>query len=287
MGSTPDYVRLAEEVLGIRNASAALAERLVAHALVIEDRREAWHRVGERICAAAPQRPGVYVLRDADGVVLYVGKANNVRRRLRAHFAPRRWRATAPALARAAEAEWTIVGSEVEALVREAEWIRDLAPIVNTQVGLPSIDTRAIPDALVRDTLVIVPSVEDDSLELVAARADGPLMIQRTRRNGRDLAVHAARVWKFFRPPFLSVAAAASGRALSPIVFSWLAGRGADATRIAIRDVASKADLQARLECVVRDRDLFSERIVVLHSMFRSTRRRVPGAEAGPVPKRP
>jgi hypothetical protein len=61
MGDAPDHQRLAAEVLGIRGAPEPLARRLVSQALVIGDRRDAWQRVGERICAAAPAAPGVYV----------------------------------------------------------------------------------------------------------------------------------------------------------------------------------------------------------------------------------
>src|SRR5437870_9664206 len=86
MGDAPDYQRLAAEVLGIRNAPPELARRLVAQALVVEDRRDEWRRVGERICLSAPQLPAVYLLKDADDRPLYVGKAINLRRRLRAHF---------------------------------------------------------------------------------------------------------------------------------------------------------------------------------------------------------
>lgn len=67
MGHEPDHQRLAAEVLGIRNAPPDLARRLVAQALVVEDRREAWRRAGERICAEAPSSPGVYVLCDEAG----------------------------------------------------------------------------------------------------------------------------------------------------------------------------------------------------------------------------
>src|SRR5438093_11853135 len=87
MGGAPDHQQLAAEVLGIRGAPPDLARRLVAQALVVEDRRDAWRRTGERICSEAPASPGVYVLKDAGGRALYVGKAINVRRRLRAHFA--------------------------------------------------------------------------------------------------------------------------------------------------------------------------------------------------------
>src|SRR5215210_8506328 len=90
MGDSPDHQALAEEVLGIRGAPPELARRLVAQALVLEDRREVWRQAGERICRDAPTAPGVYVLKDAGGRALYVGKAVNLRRRPRAHFADRR-----------------------------------------------------------------------------------------------------------------------------------------------------------------------------------------------------
>src|SRR6267142_7098579 len=160
MGDAPDHQRLAADILGIRGAPPELARRLVAQALVLEDRRDVWRRAGERICRDAPATPGVYVLKDADGRALYVGKAVNLRRRLRAHFADRRWRAIKPELARAADAEWREVGSELEALLREAEWIHDRQPIVNVQIGAPDLAAREIPRSLLRDVLVVVPSVD-------------------------------------------------------------------------------------------------------------------------------
>src|SRR5262245_36076011 len=117
MGEPIDYQRLAEDVIGIRGAPPALARRLVTPALVIEDRRESWRQVGERICRRAPASPGVYVLRDADGTALYVGKAVNLRRRLRSHFASARWRRLKPEMARVSFAQWEEVGSELESLL--------------------------------------------------------------------------------------------------------------------------------------------------------------------------
>jgi len=286
MGQAPDYVRLAEDVLGIRNAQPALARRLVSQALVMEDRSAEWQRVGERVCAAAPQSPGVYVLRDADGAALYVGKAANLRRRLRTHFARRRWRALKPEFARVVDADWQEVGSELEALVREAEWIQRLGPPLNVQIGLPALDTREIPSGIRRDVIAVQPSVEADSVELVAARVDGPVMIQRTRRNGADLAVHTTRLWKFGTTSGGNVRQDPLS-SLSPLVFSWLAGRGKNATRLEISNLASATDLRGRLAVILADPELFSERIVVLNSTFRFARRSAPRAHAGPTPKRP
>ena len=253
MGPAPDLQLVAAEVLGIRNASPELARRLVAQALVVEDRREVWRRAGERICAAAPATPGVYVLRGDRNRALYVGKAVNLRRRLRAHFAERRWCAIGRELAAACDAEWIEVGSELEALVREQALIRELQPIANIQVGAPELDTRSLPPALVRDVVVVVPSVEIDSAELVCVRPDGGWFIQRTRRSGADLAVHTRRVKRFF---VSALRRGFDGAPIAPVVYSWLAGRGADATRLDPHD-----HFRERLAAVLRDDQLFIERL--------------------------
>jgi predicted GIY-YIG superfamily endonuclease len=288
MGDRPDHQRLAAEVLGIRNAPPELARRLVAQALVLEDRRDEWTRIGDRICAQAPSTPGVYLLRDAGGQVLYVGKANNLRRRLRAHFAARRWRGLKAQFARAVAAEWREVGSELEALLREAEWIEEFRPVVNVQVGRPALASREIPPALVRDVVVLVRSSEDDSVEIVAARVAGPTFIQQTRRNGADLFVHAQRLWRFFFSIDTSRRTAEGERMLAPVVFSWLSDRGADATRLDPGDAATVRQFREMLEVALKDDRLFAERIVVLNSMIRSPgrapKRRL---EAGPTPTRP
>jgi predicted GIY-YIG superfamily endonuclease len=258
MGDAPDHQALAADVLGIRGAPPELARRLVAQALVLEDRRELWRRAGERICADAPPTPGVYVLEDAGGQPLYIGKAINLRRRLRAHFAERHWRAIKPEMSRAAGAAWHEVGSEVEALLREAALIHELRPLVNVQISAPALGTREVPRALTRDVLVLAPSVEPDSVELVVAAADGRWLIQRTRRSGADLAVHTQRVMRFFNGLRRG---RDEGPLLAPIVFSWLAGRGETATRLDPREVRDARELRSRLAALLRDDRLFHERL--------------------------
>jgi predicted GIY-YIG superfamily endonuclease len=257
-GSAPDYQRLASEVLGIRGASPSVARKLVEQALVVEDRREHWRAVGERAKSAAPAAPAVYVFRDSSGAAIYVGKAVNLRRRLAAHFSVRRWRELPPAMARVELVEWQLVGSEIEALLREATLIRDLRPSVNIQTAAPALETRAIANALVRDVVLLVPSAAPDIAEVIAARRDGGTFTRRMDRRGADLSSEAAELWAFFRPRPQSIMI---DDAFAPLVFSWLAGRGQGTTRIDPHDAASADDLRRQLESLLRDKDLFAERL--------------------------
>jgi hypothetical protein len=270
MKGSPDYQHLASEVLGIRGAPPELARRLVSQALVMEDRRDVWREAGRRVCAAAPQRPGVYVLRDGDGRVLYVGKAVNLRRRLRAHFSGRVWRSLKPGMSRVADAEWQEVGSDLEALLREAELIETLGPVVNVQRARRAALVRAV-----RDVIVVLPSSEDGSVELVCATA-GDVIMMRTPRNGADLSTHVRGIVEFLQRPRVS-GTEISGRAA--IVFSWLRDRGASATRLHLDDVGTRRELRARLEALLRDPMLFVERL--------DQRAGVPGRARAPRRARP
>jgi excinuclease ABC subunit C len=82
-----------------------------------------------------PESPGVYRFRDGRGRVIYVGKAKNLRARLNSYFAdyahlhPR----TQSMLTSAAGVDWTIVGTEVEALQLEYSWIKEFNPRFNVR----------------------------------------------------------------------------------------------------------------------------------------------------------
>jgi hypothetical protein len=258
-GSARDYQRLAADVLGIRGASPALARTLVEQALVMEDWRERWRSVGECAVRTAPSAPGVYVFRDWAGAVLYVGKAVNLRRRLAAHFVDRRWRTLPPALARVTTVEWQGVGSEIEALLREAILIRELQPVVNVQRAAPTLGTRAIPASLVRDVVLVLPSIDADAAELLAARADGATWLQSTLRNGADLANHTRQLWKFFGRH-----ACVAGDSSAALVFSWLAARGQGTTRVHPGDAGSALELRRQLGQLLADRDVFAERLAAI-----------------------
>ncbi|HKB93187.1 MAG TPA: GIY-YIG nuclease family protein, partial [Gaiellaceae bacterium] len=73
-----------------------------------------------------PAKPGVYLFRDADGAVLYVGKAKSLRQRVRSYFQNTTdGRAQIRSLpARVADVEVIVTGSEVEALHLEQNLVK-------------------------------------------------------------------------------------------------------------------------------------------------------------------
>lgn len=82
-----------------------------------------------------PTTPGVYRFLDANGRVLYVGKAKSLRNRLSNYFAPLSslHERTRRMVLTARDVVWTQVGSEVEALQLEFLWINEFDPPFNVQ----------------------------------------------------------------------------------------------------------------------------------------------------------
>ena len=80
-----------------------------------------------------PTQPGVYQFKSSDGKVLYVGKASNLRSRVRQYF--QRSRAAEPRIdamvRKVADVELTVTSTEVEALILESNLIKQLHPRYN------------------------------------------------------------------------------------------------------------------------------------------------------------
>jgi len=87
--------------------------------------------IGERL-RAAPDVPGVYLMRGADGTVLYVGKAVSLKARLRSYVDPaRQGPKTVLLVSQAAAVEWFETDTEVEALILEDSLIKQHLPRFN------------------------------------------------------------------------------------------------------------------------------------------------------------
>ena len=80
-----------------------------------------------------PDRPGVYLFKDREGTILYVGKAVSLRKRVSSYFQPAR-PLTAKLMqlvSQVADLEWILAGSEAEALLYEQGLIREKQPKYN------------------------------------------------------------------------------------------------------------------------------------------------------------
>ena len=83
-----------------------------------------------------PTRPGCYIMKNERGEVIYVGKAVNLRNRVRSYFHdPSGHDAKTRQLVRhIANIEWIVVGSELEALILEMNLIKKHRPHYNIRL---------------------------------------------------------------------------------------------------------------------------------------------------------
>jgi excinuclease ABC subunit C len=90
----------------------------------------------EQKLSSLPTRPGVYFFKDTAGEILYIGKAKSLRSRVRGHFAvdPGTSLKNREMLRRVADIDSIVVGSEAEALLLEANLIKEHRPRFNIQL---------------------------------------------------------------------------------------------------------------------------------------------------------
>lgn len=110
--------------------------------------------------ANLPETPGTYRFLDAAGVVFYVGKARNLRNRVLSYFAvPRqpdgKWLTITNRLR---SIEFTILGSELEALLDELRLIRELrGGLINVQEAAHPRPARTMPGR----SIFVLPAADD------------------------------------------------------------------------------------------------------------------------------
>ena len=80
-----------------------------------------------------PELPGVYRFFNEKNEVIYVGKAINLKNRLSTYFGSNLMERTYRMVHEAVRVEWTIVGTEMEALALEFSWIKQFNPYYNIQ----------------------------------------------------------------------------------------------------------------------------------------------------------
>lgn len=204
--------------------------------------------------ADLPRRPGVYVMRDREGRILYVGKTKNLRSRVGSYFQKREDRPAriSRILDRLYHLECTPVGSDLEAQLIEARRIRSADPEINIQRK-----TRLTPSRrrIEQNLVAILPSAEPDHVELFLFAEGRPLgQVRMSRRLQGLTSVQRALSEMYFRP----------GRpeTLSPeeeedlrLARRYLARQRDSVVRINVDHVAGVRDLMARLKEEVRSFD--------------------------------
>jgi excinuclease ABC subunit C len=83
-----------------------------------------------------PTKPGVYQFKNKNGDIIYIGKAKNLRNRVRSYFQKNKYQTpkNQSMIKRIANVEWIIVRSNVEALLTEANMIKEVQPKYNVDL---------------------------------------------------------------------------------------------------------------------------------------------------------
>ena len=68
----------------------------------------------EAVLSTLPPKPGCYIMKDAESRVIYVGKAINLRNRVRSYFHKNTDQKTSQLVRKIADIEWIMVGSELK-----------------------------------------------------------------------------------------------------------------------------------------------------------------------------
>ena len=134
----PDAQATAEVLLALIGLAQERGARTVGDLAELAAPRARRLHGKRALVAEAPRRPGVYLFRDRHGQVLYVGRARDLRARLRSYFAGERQRpAVEAALGALERVEWRELGSELEAALEELRLLRELRPPANARGTRP------------------------------------------------------------------------------------------------------------------------------------------------------
>jgi DNA polymerase III subunit epsilon len=134
----PDARATAELLLALIGLAQERGARTVADLTALGATRTRRLLDKRHLAFGAPTRPGVYRFLGRNDQVLYVGRARDLRARLRSYFRSHRQRPAVEAAVAAAERiEWRVTGSELEAALEELRLIRELRPPGNARVSRP------------------------------------------------------------------------------------------------------------------------------------------------------
>jgi DNA polymerase-3 subunit epsilon len=134
----PDAQATAEILLALIGLAQERGATTVADLVELAAPRARRLAAKRSLVAGAPTQPGVYLFHDRNDHVLYVGRARDLRARLRSYFRTERQRpAIEAALGALERVEWRVLGSELEAALEELRLLRELRPPANARSTRP------------------------------------------------------------------------------------------------------------------------------------------------------
>ena len=95
-----------------------------------------WSEKLETILSSLPDSPGCYLMKDENGRIIYVGKAINLKNRVKSYFqkSSDHTYKTRRMVSNIRDIEWIVVASELEALILEMNLIKEHRPFYNVRL---------------------------------------------------------------------------------------------------------------------------------------------------------
>ena len=197
-----------------------------------------------------PRTPGVYRFHDAAGDVIYVGKASNLRRRLRSYLTEKRRRVLC-GLPEVASIEYAETGSDLQAVLEEAALIRRRRPALNAQ---REVHRRREPLKQGRARVLLFPAAARGAVTAITMSGGAFAASVRIGPRGGGLA-RLEKVLKRLLTRHRSEEAANEGlsfEAETSLVNSWLARHG-EPSQLDLDSCLGPADAMKRLRRAVEE----------------------------------
>jgi hypothetical protein len=192
----------------------------------------------EMFLQGLPETPGVYIMKDVAGQVIYVGKSKNLHRRLNSYFLEmeKPGEKLEKIRDKIYEINITLTGSELEALLLEQQLIDEYHPQINKQVN---VHDRVEKTGQLYERIVLLPGAEPDKMRLYFIKPDQDYMCIDLSADGSDFHDFRAGAEIFFA----NGAYKKTDKKLD-ILASWLYHNNENVNSIDIRKYANFDDVE-------------------------------------------
>ncbi|MEM3173005.1 MAG: GIY-YIG nuclease family protein, partial [Candidatus Nitrosotenuis sp.] len=83
---------------------------------------------------AIPSHPGIYLMKDENGKIIYIGKAKNLKNRVRSYFLKNQNYKTQKLVEKISDIEFVLTDNEAEAFLLESNMIKQYRPVFNIEL---------------------------------------------------------------------------------------------------------------------------------------------------------